>query len=126
MPNKASDRVKPDRRDAVPLARLMRSGDLTPVSVPSVADEAIRDLGRAREEARQDLKAAQLRLTACWLRQDLRSTGRPPWTPAHLRWLSAVGPLAEGTRTASPLPLRAGRWETPRISSISSFKSSSC
>jgi len=31
MPHKAGDRVKTDRRDAVHLARLMRSGDLTPV-----------------------------------------------------------------------------------------------
>jgi transposase len=35
---KAGDRVKTDRRDAVPLARLMRSGDLTPVYVPTVED----------------------------------------------------------------------------------------
>ena len=38
-----------DRRDAVQLARLMRSGDLTPVYVPAVEDEAIRDLGQARK-----------------------------------------------------------------------------
>jgi transposase len=43
--------VNTDRRDAKQWARLMRSGDLTPVSVPEVADEAIRDLSRAREEA---------------------------------------------------------------------------
>jgi transposase len=61
MPKKAGDRVKTDRRDAMPWARLMRSGDLTPVSVPNVADEAIRDL-----------KAAQLRLKAFWLRHEMR------------------------------------------------------
>jgi transposase len=31
MPKKAGDRVNTDRRDAVQLARLLRSGDLTPV-----------------------------------------------------------------------------------------------
>jgi transposase len=31
MPQKAGDRVNTDRRDAVPRARLMPSGDLTPV-----------------------------------------------------------------------------------------------
>jgi len=36
IPKKAGDRVKTDRRDAVQLARLMRSGDLTPVYVPKV------------------------------------------------------------------------------------------
>ena len=38
IPKKAGDRVKTDRRDAVQLARLMRSGDLTPVYVPTVDD----------------------------------------------------------------------------------------
>jgi transposase len=90
IPKKAGDRVKTDRRDAVQLARLMRSGDLTPVYVPAVEDEAIRDLRRAREEAIGDLKAAKFRLKAFLLRQDIRSTGRATWGPAHLRWLSEV------------------------------------
>ena len=64
MPKKTGDRVNTDRRDAIQLARLMRSGDLTPVSVPAVADAAIRDLSRAREETLRDLKAATLRLKA--------------------------------------------------------------
>jgi transposase len=66
----------------------MRSGDLTPVDVPAVADEAIRDLSRAREEAIADLKTAQFRLKAFVLRHDIRDTGRATWGPAHLRWLS--------------------------------------
>lgn len=71
-------------------ARRMRSGDLTPVYVPAVDDEAIRDLSRAREETLRDLKAAKLRLKAFLLRHDIRSTGRANWRPAHLRWLSEV------------------------------------
>jgi transposase len=90
IPQKAGDRVKTDRRDAVQLARLMRSGDLTPVYVPEVEDEAIRDLSRAREDAIGDLKAAKLRLKAFLLRHDIRYTGRATWGPAHLRWLSEV------------------------------------
>jgi transposase len=90
MPKKAGDHVKTDRRDAVQLARPMRSGDLTPVYVPSVEDEAIRDLSRAREDAMQDLKAAKFRLKAFLLRHDIRYTGRATWSPAHLRWLSEV------------------------------------
>ena len=50
IPKKSGDRVKTNRRDAMPLARLARSGDLTPVYVPRVEDEAIRDLTRARED----------------------------------------------------------------------------
>jgi hypothetical protein len=72
------------------LARLMRSGDLTPVYVPEVADEAIGDLARAREDALRDLKAAKNRLKAFRLRQDIRDEGRATWGPAHLRWLSEV------------------------------------
>jgi transposase len=90
IPKKAGDRVKTDRRDAVQLARLMRSGDLTPVYVPEVEDEAIRDLSRAREDALRDLKTAKFRLKAFLLRHDIRYTGRATWGPAHLRWLSEV------------------------------------
>jgi transposase len=90
IPNKAGDRVKTDRRDAVQLARLTRSGDLTPVDVPTVDDEAIRTLTRAREDAINALKAAKFRLKAFLLRHAIRYTGRATWSPAHLRWLSEV------------------------------------
>jgi transposase len=90
IPKKSGDRVKTDRRDAVQLARLTRSGDLTPVYVPKVEDEAIRDLSRAREDTMGDLKAAKFRLKAFLLRHDIRYTGRANWSPAHLRWLSEV------------------------------------
>jgi transposase len=90
IPKKSGDRVKTDRRDAVQLARLMRSGDLTPVDVPTVEDEAIRDLTRARDAAIGDLKAAKFRLKAFLRRHDIRYTGRATWNPAHLRWLSEV------------------------------------
>ena len=90
IPKKAGDRVKTDRRDAVPRARLARSGDLTPVYVPKVEDEAIRDLTRAREDTLGDLKDAKCRLKAFLLRHDIRYTGRANWSPAHRRWLSEV------------------------------------
>jgi hypothetical protein len=83
--------VNTDRRDAIPLARLMRSGELTPVDVPTGEDDAIRDLTRAREDALRDLKAATFRLKAFWLRQDIRDTGAANWGPAPLRWLAEVG-----------------------------------
>ena len=62
IPRKAGDRVKTDRRDAVTLARLMRSGDLTPIYVPDLADEAIRDLTRAREDALERPQVRQVPL----------------------------------------------------------------
>src|SRR5262249_50277757 len=90
MPKKAGDRVKTDRRDAIQLARLARSGDLTVVYVPQVQDAAMRDLTRAREDAISALKDATSRLKPFWLRHDLRYTGRANWGPAPLRWLSEV------------------------------------
>ena len=90
IPKKPGDKVKTDRRDAVELARLLRSGDLTPVYVPRVEDEAIRDLCRARDAARVTLKAATLRLQSCLLRLGLHSTGRADWNAAHRRYLSKV------------------------------------
>jgi transposase len=56
IPRKAGDRVKTDRRDALSLARLHRAGELTAVWVPDGAQEALRDLTRARE----DIKRLQL------------------------------------------------------------------
>jgi hypothetical protein len=53
--------------------------------VPTVEDEAVRDLSRAREDAVRDLKRSKVRLKAFLLRQDIRYEGRANWNPAHLR-----------------------------------------
>jgi len=90
IPKKPGDKVKTDRRDAVELARLLRSGDLTRVYVPSVEDEAIRDLCRARDAARLTLKNAKLRLKAFLLRLGLHYVGRADWNDAHRRYLAKV------------------------------------
>jgi transposase len=90
IPRKPGDRVKTDKRDAVTLARLARSGDLTPVYVPDVPDEALRDLARAREDALRDLHAARFRLKALLLRNDIRYAGRANWSAEHLRWLARL------------------------------------
>jgi transposase len=90
IPKKPGERVKTNRRDASKLARLRRSGALTPVSVPTVDDEAMRDLGRARADAIRARKTAQFRRTAFLLRHDIRYTGQAHGGPAHRRWRSAV------------------------------------
>ena len=90
IPKKSGDRVTTDRRDAMPRARLARSGDLTVVCVPTVAEEAIRDLTRARADALSARKDATSRLQAFLLRHDSRYGGRAHGGPAHLRWLSEV------------------------------------
>ncbi len=90
IPKKPGDKVKTDRRDAVELARLLRSGDLTRVHVPSVEDEAVRDVCRARDAARVTMKDAKLRLKAFLLRLGHRYEGRANWTAAHKRYLAKV------------------------------------
>ena len=90
IPKKAGDHLKTDRRDATQIARLLRSGDLSGVYVPTVDDEAIRDLSRAREDAGKDLKAAKLRLKSFLLRHDIRYEGKANWNEAHLRYLARI------------------------------------
>ena len=90
IPKRPGDRVKTDRRNAVELAQLLRSGGLTSVHVPSVEDEALRDVCRARDATRVTLKAAKLRLKSFLLRLGLHYTGRATWGDAHRRYLAKV------------------------------------
>jgi transposase len=89
VPVKAGDRVKTDRRDALKLARSHRAGDLTPVWVPDPDHEALRDLVRAREDAKQDQQRARQRLGKFLLRhgkqrpQDIKQN----WTGKHMDWV---------------------------------------
>jgi transposase len=88
MPMKAGDRVKTDRRDAERLARSYRSGDLTAVWVPDEASEALRDLVRAREAAKQDQLRARHRLSKFLLRMGRRpAPGMRVWTTLYLAWV---------------------------------------
>ena len=88
IPKRAGDKVKTDRRDALKLARLLRSGDLTPVWVPDQAHEALRSLVRARADAKADQLRAKHRLSkfllrqACWPPIGVRN-----WSLRHFSWL---------------------------------------
>lgn len=85
----AGDRVKTDQRDAAHLARLLHLGQITAVTVPSVEQEAARDLVRARDDVRRDLSAARHRLSKLLLRQGVVYSGGKPWNGVHERWLRA-------------------------------------
>jgi transposase len=76
IPKRSGDRVKTDRRDAIMLARLARAGELNAVRVPDAADEAVRDLVRAREDAVRECRNARHRLKALLLRNGITSAGR--------------------------------------------------
>jgi transposase len=89
MPRKAGDRVKTDRKDAVMLARCYRAGDLTAVWVPDAATEALRDLVRAREVAKQDQLRGRHRVSKFLLRHGRqRPDGMRAWTLTHAQWLA--------------------------------------
>ena len=90
VPKRAGDRVKTDRRDALQLARLSRDGNLTAVRVPGAADEAVRDLVRARDDAVREQRNARHRLKALLLRNGIPYAGKSSWTAAHLRWLATL------------------------------------
>ncbi|WP_064257831.1 IS110 family transposase [Rhodococcus sp. D-6] len=83
----AGDRVKTDARDALHLARLLRLDEVTSVSIPSVGQEAARDLVRAREDCRGDLMRARHRLSKLLLRRGIVYYGGQAWSGAHDRWL---------------------------------------
>lgn len=90
IPRKSGDRIKNDRRDALNLARLHRSGDLTPVYVPTVEDEAMRDLTRGREDAVKAYRASRQVLLAFLLRHGFRYSGVSYWSKAHWNWIGDI------------------------------------
>lgn len=85
----AGDRVKTDKRDARHLARLLHLGEIVEVAIPSVEQEAARDLFRAREDCRQDLMSARNRLSKLLLRKGIVYYAGTPWSSNHQRWLRA-------------------------------------
>jgi len=88
VPVKAGDRVKTDRRDATKLTRSYRAGDLTAVWIPDAAHEALRDLVRARESAKQDQLRARHRLSKFLLRNGRRvPLGVRAWTLRYMEWV---------------------------------------
>jgi transposase len=88
IPTKAGDRVKTDRRDAERLARCYRAGELTAVWVPDEAHEALRDLVRAREAAKQDQLRHRHQLGKFLLRHGKRpADAGPAWSAKYLNWI---------------------------------------
>jgi transposase len=84
-------RVKTDARDAMQLARLLRSGDLTPIWVPDEQHEAFRELVRTRFVVKRDLERHRHHLVKFLLRCGLRPpAGVRAWTNEYRRWLAAL------------------------------------
>jgi transposase len=81
-------RIKTDRRDARHLADLAAAGLIVPVRVPTIEEEAARDVIRAREDATHDLMRARHRLSKMLLRHGLVYDGKTTWNKTHTAWLA--------------------------------------
>lgn len=91
IPKAPGERIKTDRRDALKLARLARSGDLTPVWIPDTEQEAMRDLTRARDDMKAQERKARQQLNAFVLRHGHHwPKGRTRWTQTHFNWLESL------------------------------------
>jgi transposase len=90
VPRASGDRVKTDRRDAERLLGSWRAGQLSFVRLPTVAEEAFRDLIRAREDARGDLMRQRHRLSKFLLRRELRCQAAKARTREWHRWLATL------------------------------------
>jgi transposase len=117
VPKKSGQRIKTDRRDAMKLAQNYRSGELVPVSIPDEATEAIRDLERARDDAKKAERVARHQLSKFLLRQGRRYPGKTTWNDAHRAWIAGllfVEPaqqhvLADGLATVETATLRVAQ-----------------
>ncbi|MCM2534458.1 IS110 family transposase [Neobacillus pocheonensis] len=91
IPKRSGDRVKTDKRDSTRLAQLLRAGELTSVWVPDEDHEALRDLIRARHDAREDLQSSRQRLVHLLLRHEIRPPqGVRNWSVKHREWLKRL------------------------------------
>lgn len=100
MPRRPGARVKTDGRDAIELAQASRAGSLHAVHVPDVADEAIRDLSRVRQDAVKSCTQAKQQLGGLLLRRDLRYPGKTAWTQTHFAWLAGLKLDADAAQVA--------------------------
>lgn len=86
-PRKPGDHVKTDRRDAITLADGLRMNALTPIVLPEVEHEALRDLIRCREDAKHAQRAARQQLAMFLLRHGRTYAGKTTWNQMHVDWI---------------------------------------
>ena len=93
----ADRRRKNDRNDAEFLARMLSVGNIVEVWVPDDECEAARDLARALDDAREDLRRQKQRLSKFLLRHGLVFDEKTPsgqrksnWTGAYWIWIKGI------------------------------------
>lgn len=90
-PKRPGARIKTNRRDALELAKFLRSGDvLEEVFPPMPEQEADRELCRCRETLQRDLTRARHRVTHFLLRRGCTYSGGRNWTERHRRWIKQI------------------------------------
>jgi transposase len=109
IPKAPGDKVKTDKRDCRRLARLHRAGELVAIRIPTLQEEAVRDLCRTRADMVADRTRARHRLSKFLMRHGrVWRGGATAWTQAHERWLgpsSSVSP-----RSGPPTPTTGWCW----------------
>ena len=115
IPKKAGERVKTNRRDSEGLARLLRAGELTAVWIPDTRHEAMRELTRARDAARQDLTRKRQQVASMLLRLGRIYPGIKTWNARHRTWLANLRLDHPEQRFALEEMLQAERQALERI-----------
>jgi transposase len=114
IPQKSGDRVKTDNRDAVKLARFLRSGDLTAIHVHDEQSEAMRDLERARDDAKNAERVARHQLSKFLLRHGRTYAGKA-WTQPHITWICSQKFEQEAHNRVLPEYVRAVEESAARV-----------
>jgi len=91
IPKRPGVQRKHDKRDAVELARLYRSGELTVVRIPTEAEERVRDLVRCREIFQREILKSRHYLLKFLARRGLVYRAAKHWTQRHMTWLHTLG-----------------------------------
>jgi len=90
IPKRSGNRVKTDRRDAQSLTSLHRAGELTPIHVPRIEDEAMRDLVRSRQDSVKAGRVVKQQVKGFLLRHGIKFQGKGDWKSSHLKWLTGI------------------------------------
>ena len=102
IPKRPGVQRKHDKRDAADLARLYRAGELTPVRIPSEAEERVRDVVRCRETFQREILKSRHYILKFLARRGCVYRDGTNWCTPHLRWLehltSEASPLAPADR----------------------------
>lgn len=106
IPTRPGVQRKHDKHDAVQLARLHRVGELTPVRVPSEAEERVRDVVRCRETFQREILKSRHYLLKFLARRGFVYREGENWTHKHVAWLRAFSNGASPLAREDALVLR--------------------